>query len=248
MVGLCLRPGQDLVALVLAGWQAGAAYLPLDPGYPADRLAFMLRDSQVTVVAGTADALDQLPAGRIRTIAVDDPQTTAALAVLPPSGPDLTVLPGQLAQVIYTSGSTGVPKGVQVTHRGLLSYLAGVPGRAGLGEPGGRYALLQSAVTDFGNTMIFTSLVTGGVLHILDPAAAISPAAVAGYLARHRIDYLKLVPSHLAALAQHEPARARRLATGWPGCCPAGRWCWAGRRSRPHWPASWPRWRTGGRW
>ena len=108
--------------------------------------------------------------------------------------------PGSLAYVMYTSGSTGVPKGVQVTHGGLVNYLASVPVRIGFGEPGGRYALLQSPVTDFGNTVIFASLATGGVLHVLDPAAVADPDAVARYLAGRRIDYVKVVPSHLAAL------------------------------------------------
>jgi non-ribosomal peptide synthetase component F len=82
-----------------------------------------------------------------------------------------------------------------------MAYVAGVPGRTGLGEPGCRYGLLQGPVTDLGNTMIFASLATGGVLHILNQAMITDPGAIAGYLADHSIDYLKIVPSHLAALA-----------------------------------------------
>jgi amino acid adenylation domain-containing protein len=201
VVGLCLPDGAAMVAAILGVWKAGAAYLPLDPGHPAERLAFMLADSQVAVLAGTTAVLGDLPAEGIRTIAVDDPAVAAALAAVPATAPAVAVLADQLAYVIYTSGSTGVPKGVQVTHRGLVNYVAAVPGRAGLGEPGARYALLQRPVTDLGNTMIFTSLVTGGVLHVLDPGAVTDPAAVAEYLAEHDIDYVKVVPSHLAALA-----------------------------------------------
>ncbi len=199
VVGLCFEPGLELAAAMVGAWLAGAAYLVLDPGHPAERLAFMLADSQVAVVLGTAGAVESLPAGRVQVIAVDDP-VTSALAGAPASGP-VPVAAGQLAYVMYTSGSTGVPKGVQVTHGGLVNYVAGVPGKAGLAGTGHRYGLLQGAVTDFGNTMIFASLASGGELHLLPPALATDPASVTGFLARRGIDYLKIVPSHLAALA-----------------------------------------------
>jgi amino acid adenylation domain-containing protein len=202
VVGLCLPGSVDMVMALLAVWQAGGAYLPLDPGYPAERLGYMLADSRAAVLIGTEAAIEDLPAGRLRTIALDDPLTQAALKsqVPPATRAPAVVLPGQLAYVSYTSGSTGMPKGVQVTHDGLMNYVATVPDRTGLGQPGAQYGLLQPPVTDFGNTTIFVSLVTGGVLHILDPDVVTDPVAVAEYLAAHAIDYLKMVPSHLAAL------------------------------------------------
>ncbi|MET7338952.1 non-ribosomal peptide synthetase, partial [Nonomuraea sp. NPDC005650] len=93
-----------------------------------------------------------------------------------------------------TSGSTGRPKGVVVTQAGLANYVASVPGR--LGMAGGRYALVQGQATDLGNTVVFASLTSGGQLHILSEAAATDPAALSGL----RVDFLKVVPSHLAAL------------------------------------------------
>ncbi len=201
VVGLCLPASLHMIAAVLAVWRAGAAYLPLDSGYPAERLAFMLADSRVTVLMGITDALADLPVARIRMIAVDDPTVMTSVAAMPPVPPHVSVAAEQVAYVMYTSGSTGVPKGVQVTHRGLVNYVATVPARAALGEPGGRYALLQPAVTDFGNTVIFTSLVTGGLLYIAEPETATNPGAVVRFIAGRGIDYLKIVPSHLAALA-----------------------------------------------
>ena len=108
---------------------------------------------------------------------------------------------GRLAYVIYTSGSTGAPKGVGVAHGALANYVSWAPARLGWGGVGGRYGLLQAPVTDLGNTSIFTALATGGMLHILDGELATDPGAVAGWLAGRRIDYLKVVPSHLAALS-----------------------------------------------
>ena len=201
VVGLCLPGGADMVTGILAVWLAGAAYLPVDPGYPAERVAFMLSDSRAAVVVGTLELLEELPAGRIRTIAVDDPVAGPAVAVVVPMLASGGPAGGQAAYVMYTSGSTGRPKGVVVTHRGLVSYVAAVAGRVGLGEPGGRYALLQAAATDFGNTVLFTSLVSGGVVHVPGPGAVTDPVAVAGLVARCGIDYLKVTPSHLAALA-----------------------------------------------
>ena len=201
VVGVCLERGVDLVVTLLAVWQAGGAYLPLDPHHLVERSAFMLADGEVSVLVGTTEAVEDLPVGRTRLVLVDDPAVAAAVAAQDATPPGVRVSPDQTAYVIYTSGSTGRPKGVQVTHRGLVNYVAGVPGRAGLGGEGRRYALLQPPATDFGNTMIFTCLATGGVLHVLDPDTVTDHAAVAGRLDEHAIDYVKVVPSHLAALA-----------------------------------------------
>ncbi|MFD6286392.1 amino acid adenylation domain-containing protein, partial [Streptomyces sp. NPDC060205] len=126
VVALCLPRGVDMVVAILAVWQAGGAYLPLDPEYPVDRLGFMLRDSRATVLVGTEELVDELPVGRLRTVVVDDPAVVAALAGLPARAPEVVTSPDQLAYVIYTSGSTGRPKGVQVTHGGLVHYVVAV--------------------------------------------------------------------------------------------------------------------------
>ncbi|HZM83278.1 MAG TPA: amino acid adenylation domain-containing protein, partial [Candidatus Limnocylindrales bacterium] len=201
VVGLCLPRGADVVAALLGVWKAGAAYLPMDPAQPADRIAYMLADSRAVMVLTAEEILDELPATRIRLVAMDEPVTAAQLAAAPATAPPVAVEPGAMAYVIYTSGSTGRPKGVAVTHSGLSNYVSSVPQRVGLGAAGGRYALLQAQATDLGNTVVFASLTTGGELHILDENVVTDPVAVAGYLAEHAVDYLKGVPSHLAALS-----------------------------------------------
>ncbi|MFC6015638.1 amino acid adenylation domain-containing protein, partial [Plantactinospora solaniradicis] len=206
VVGLCLGGGVEVVVALLAVWKAGAAYLPLDPGYPTERLSYMLGDSRAMVVLGVRDVLDELPAGRLRTLAVDDEFVAASIAAEPGTRPDVAVLADHPAYVIYTSGSTGRPKGVWVTHRGLVNYVHAVAGPARLGGAGRRYLLLQPIATDFGNTTMFVSLATGGTLHAPGARIAMDADAVAGYLAEHDIDYLKIVPSHLAALVRQRGA------------------------------------------
>ena len=200
VVGLCLPRGPGLIVAILSVLKAGAAYLTLDPSYPASRLAYLLTDGRVGVVVGSGESLGDLPAGRARLVALDDPVTASVVAGCPATGPG-DVLGGDLAYLMYTSGSTGVPKGVQITHANLANYATSVPGQIGLGEFGRRYALLQGLGTDFGNTVLFTSLATGGILHVLDFDTATSPGAVRVYLHACDIDYVKIVPSHLAALA-----------------------------------------------
>ncbi|MBW8799070.1 MAG: amino acid adenylation domain-containing protein, partial [Streptomyces sp.] len=200
LVGLCLPRGLQAIEAILAVWKAGAAYLPLDPAYPAQRLDQLLADSGAGHVLGEAALIGELAAQGVRTIALDDPTVLAELIARPTAAPELGLMADQLAYVIYTSGSTGKPKGVAVTHRGLANYVASVPGHVGFGTPGGRYALLQPTVTDLGNTVVFASLTTGGELHVLQEGAVTDPSAVAQYLAENRIDFVKVVPSHLAAL------------------------------------------------
>ncbi|MFJ8738755.1 amino acid adenylation domain-containing protein, partial [Embleya sp. NPDC127516] len=199
VVGLCLPQGLAMTSAILGVWQAGAAYVPIDARQPVDRIAFLLTDSRAVLLIATEEVLDDLPAGKVRMVSMDDLPTGPGTA---DPVPDPVLDPAGLAYVIYTSGSTGTPKGVAVTHGALANYVTSVPARIGLGTPGARYALLQSQVTDLGNTTVFTSLVSGGHLHILDADTVLDPQAVTDYLAEHRIDHVKAVPSHLAALAE----------------------------------------------
>jgi amino acid adenylation domain-containing protein len=193
VVGLCLPRGVPMVVAILGVWKAGAAYLPVDAGYPADRVGFMLADSGACVVLASEPV-----AGVEVPVCLIDGAEVAGCSDAPVES---AVGEAGLAYVIYTSGSTGVPKGVAVTHGSVGNYVGSVAQRLGWGEPGARYALLQAQVTDLGNTVLFTSLATGGELHVLGADAAVDPEAVAGYLDEQRIDFVKVVPSHLAALA-----------------------------------------------
>jgi amino acid adenylation domain-containing protein len=201
VVGLCLPRGMEMLAAILGVWKAGAAYLPVDPALPVDRISFMLADSRATLLVGVDDVLGDLPAGLVRTVTLDDPMVEVALAGCPESSPEVTVDGRCLAYVMYTSGSTGVPKGVAVTHGSLANYVVSTSARLEWSGAGARYGLLQPQVTDLGNTVVFISLVTGGQLHVLDEGAVVDPAAVADYLVTQRIDYVKAVPSHLMALS-----------------------------------------------
>ena len=107
--------------------------------------------------------------------------------------------PHNLAYVIYTSGSTGQPKGVCVEHRNIVNYVRGVTERLHL-EAGMSYATVTTVAADLGNTVIFPALATGGTLHVISRERAANQARLSEYFARERIDVLKIVPSHLAAL------------------------------------------------
>ncbi|MFF5307677.1 amino acid adenylation domain-containing protein, partial [Streptomyces sp. NPDC013161] len=221
VVGLCLPRGVESVVGILAVWKAGAGYLPVDVGQPAERIAYQLRDSRAVLTLTTEEILEDLPAGRYRLVAVDGTLTAMQLAALPDTAPEVFFESGQLAYVIYTSGSTGRPKGVAVSHGALANYVASVPDRLGFGAPGGRYAVLQGQATDLGNTVVFASLATGGELHVLEEEAVTDPVAVSGYLAEHGIDYLKAVPSHVAALGAAAVLPAKSLVLGGEAASPA---------------------------
>ncbi|MEV5898228.1 amino acid adenylation domain-containing protein, partial [Nonomuraea fuscirosea] len=207
VVGVCLDRGVDLVVALLAVWKAGAAYVPIDPRQPVDRIAYLLADSRAVLTVTSEEIADELPAGRVRMLVLDDTLTELRLAAAPATRPERVVHGGQTAYVIYTSGSTGRPKGVLVSQAALANYVGSVPGR--LGMDGGRYALVQGQATDLGNTMVFAALTLGGELHIVAEEAATDPDALRALLVEREIDFVKMVPSHLAAMGSGLlPARA----------------------------------------
>ncbi|SCG39773.1 non-ribosomal peptide synthetase/MFS transporter [Micromonospora coxensis] len=200
LVGVLLEQSVDLAATLLGVLRAGGAYLPLDPEQPAARLALMLADARPTVLLTSAELRDRLPADA-PAVCLDEVATEAAAA--PDTPPPATTSGGHLAYVIYTSGSTGTPKGVAVAHRQVLRYLDGVADRFAI-VPAARYGLLQSMSFDFSVTLFYLALATGGAVHLLPRRG--TGAELAERLREERIDYLKITPSHLAALtADAEP-------------------------------------------
>jgi amino acid adenylation domain-containing protein/non-ribosomal peptide synthase protein (TIGR01720 family) len=196
-VALCLERSVDLVVGIVGTFLAGGAYVPLDPELPGERLAFMLADcrASVLVAAEGFSALPLLQSGRdLRVLHLERSMSGPGLTVT-----DRELSPSNLAYVIYTSGSTGRPKGVAVEHRQLASYVRSVLQRLDL-PAGASFATASTIAADLGNTMIYAALCTGGALHVLSREQARDAPTLAEYLARHAVDCLKLVPSHLSAL------------------------------------------------
>ena len=118
-VGVCLARSLDMAVALWAVQKAGGACVPLDPSYPAERLAFMVEDAAVVTVLTSGDLVSRVPA-EVPTVRLDS--GTAEWASCPVTPPVRRTRPGHLAYVIYTSGSTGRPKGVMLTHRGLVNH------------------------------------------------------------------------------------------------------------------------------
>ncbi|MCP4654106.1 MAG: amino acid adenylation domain-containing protein, partial [bacterium] len=132
LVGLCLERSPELVVALLAILKAGGVFVPLDPSYPAERLAFMFGDTGMTVLLTHSRLRPRLPAHEVRTVCVDE--LDGAGAQLPPAiAVDPSTLRGNLAYVLYTSGSTGRPKGVAVAHGALARHCRTIVAELGLG-------------------------------------------------------------------------------------------------------------------
>jgi amino acid adenylation domain-containing protein len=212
LVGLFVERSLEMVIGILGILKAGAAYVPMDSAYPPDRLAFMLSDSGAKLLLTHGSLLGKLPPHGAQVVCLDEFDW---------AGPERfsknQTRPQNLAYVIYTSGSTGRPKGVGIEHRNIVNYVLGVAERLRL-ETGMNHATVSTVAADLGNTVIFPALATGGCLHVLSQERAESQALLSDYFSRERIDVLKIVPSHLAALQSgRNPERvmpARRLILG----------------------------------
>ncbi|MCK6500729.1 MAG: non-ribosomal peptide synthetase, partial [Nitrospira sp.] len=214
VVGLCLERSPSLILSIVAILKAGGAYLPLDPGQPPDRLAYMLRDSGASVVLvnraahphgiETAATVIDLDAWNGRT-------EPAGEWVLP------QVHGEHLAYVMYTSGSTGRPKGVMIPHQALGNYLAWMRKTF---PPAEGEVVLQSTTSTFDISVweILYPLVTGAKMVLARSDGARDTAYLAGLMLRHGVTFAQFVPS-LLGLLLHEPAfrecrRLRRIFCG----------------------------------
>ncbi|MCM3903131.1 MAG: amino acid adenylation domain-containing protein [Pyrinomonadaceae bacterium] len=197
IVALCLERSELSIIAMLAVLKAGAAYLPLDPAQPAERLNGMVADSRAAILLSTQNLTSLFASLPIQQICLD--REAAQIAIQSKLNPHTKVRPENLAYVIYTSGSTGRPKGVAIEHRQLLNYVWAIAPRLDVSAPAS-YASVSTLAADLGNTAIFPALAQGDCLHLIAQECAASPGQLAAYGRQHRVDCLKLVPSHLAAL------------------------------------------------
>ncbi|MDQ2695394.1 MAG: non-ribosomal peptide synthetase, partial [Pseudomonadota bacterium] len=188
-VGILLPRSNDALVALLAVLKAGAAYLALDPGYPAERLAYMLDDSGVRWVIGGRDA-----AAGVQRLDVEDP----ALATLPDHNLDRPLNPDLPAYAVYTSGSTGRPKAVEISHASLSHStqlrLAFYP------TPVRAYLLLSPLAFDSSVAGIFWTLAQGGLLVLPDTGEALAPDRLAALIRQYRVSHGLSLPSLYAAL------------------------------------------------
>jgi amino acid adenylation domain-containing protein len=205
-VAVCMTRGLELVVGLLAVLKCGAAYVPLDPIYPADRLAHMLDDSAPAVLLTQASLSHALPAHDVPELRLDD---LAAFADECAEDPGIEVASDALAYVIYTSGSTGRPKGVMVEHRQVTRLLAATDGWFGF-RPDDTWTLFHSYAFDFSVWEIWGALAFGGRLVVVPSDVARSAPDFFELLCRERVTVLNQTPS---AFRQLIAAQARSAST-----------------------------------
>jgi len=121
IVGVCLERSFDMIVALIAVLKAGAAYLPLDPSYPAERLSFMMEDARLRIVLTKSPQMEHLPDTAVPSVCMDT--DGKIIASHPTHNFSEAAAEDQLAYVIYTSGSTGTPKGVMISHRALANFV-----------------------------------------------------------------------------------------------------------------------------
>ncbi|WP_447980436.1 non-ribosomal peptide synthetase [Candidatus Nitrospira bockiana] len=197
LIGLCLERSVEMIVGMLGILKGGAAYVPLDPQAPRARRSSQLEQARLPILITQEPLLAQLADYSGRLICLDRDART--LDAEPMTAPPCPADPLDLAYVIYTSGSTGVPKGVAVTHRNVVNYTDGLCHMLQL-EEGWHFATVSTLAADLGNTAIFAALASGGCVHVITYETATDGGRFAAYRARHPLDVLKIVPSHLSAL------------------------------------------------
>jgi pristinamycin I synthase-3/4 len=198
IVGLCVERSLEMVVGLLGILKAGGVYLPLDPTYPAERLAYMLADAKAPVVVTQAGLVELLPENKAQLVRLDTDR--AEIERCPATAPLTTVAPENLAYVLYTSGSTGRPKAVMVRHCGVVNYFAFLIGTYGLG-PDDTILHVSSISFDPSIRDLLGPLLSGGRLVILHARDERNPQKYLETIHNNKITaILSITPSLLGAI------------------------------------------------
>lgn len=214
LVGLCVERSLDMVIGLLGILKAGGAYVPLDPSYPPDRLAFMIYDTQTSVLVTQNHLTLRLHTKDTQLICLDS--DAAILAQQPNTNPPVSASVEDLAYVIYTSGSTGRPKGVQITHDSLLNLVFWHQRAFGVTSTD-KATQLTSPAFDATGWELWPYLTCGAIVFLLNEEQRVDPMLCRDFLLDRRIT-ISFLPTALAesVLALEWPSQTalRYLLTG----------------------------------
>ena len=201
VVALALPRSVEIVVAELAVAKAGAAFLPVDPAYPAERIAFMLADARPVLTLTRRDVAGEAGPDAAAVLVVDDPDTVSAVNRMPdhvPAGGRPAARAANPAYVIYTSGSTGRPKGVVVSNAGLASFAAAEAEHYQV-RPGDRVLQFSSPSFDASVLELCMSLPAGAAL-VVPPPGPLLGEQLAGVLTRQRVTHALIPPAALATV------------------------------------------------
>ncbi len=200
IVALMVEPGVEMITGIMGILKSGAAFLPIDPGYPGERIKYIMADSAALLLVTTRAGERALEVG-VEILDMETPGETP-----PPAGDPVSGAMGNPAEdlvyVLYTSGTTGRPKGVMLRHRNLVNYVRWFSRRAELGPWDGSM-LTSSYAFDLGYTSIFPALLNGCRLNVVSRVIYLDPAVFLDYIRDNGITYLKMTPSLFTTLVNH---------------------------------------------
>ncbi|HEU4560714.1 MAG TPA: amino acid adenylation domain-containing protein, partial [Longimicrobium sp.] len=209
LVGLCVERSFETVVGILGIAKSGAGYLPLDPAYPGDRLAWMVEDSGVSIVVSTGNLADGLRSDATTVVRLD--LDAGAIAAEPSDAPEHGAGPESLAYVIYTSGSTGKPKGVEVTHANVVRLFAATDAWFGFG-PDDVWTLFHSYAFDFSVWELWGALLYGGRVVVVPFDVSRDPEAFHALVQREGVTVLNQTPSAFRQFIRVDGERGGELA------------------------------------
>nr|WP_248782585.1 non-ribosomal peptide synthetase [Kitasatospora setae] len=209
LVALAAEPSARTVVAMLAVLRAGAAYLPVDPGYPAARIRQMLDDARPALLLTGAGAPAEAATGPVPRLSLDEPLPAPAGGTAGPAGTFRPADPAAAAYVIYTSGSTGRPKGVVVPHLALANHMAWMARHLEL-TPDDRVLARTSTSFDASVWELWLPLTQGAEVCVTPAGANREPRELLDWMRRFDVTVAQFVPSHLAlVLAESGPDAAR---------------------------------------
>ncbi|KJS52296.1 hypothetical protein VM98_32370, partial [Streptomyces rubellomurinus subsp. indigoferus] len=209
LVAVALPRSAEMVVALLAVLKSGAAYIPIDPDYPADRVGYMLEDARPALLVTTGEVADRTdPTGSVTHVLLDDPATLLAVAGLPDGDPAAgrpAADPATPAYVIYTSGSTGRPKGVVIPRAALTNFLATMAERFPMGADD-RLVAVTTVAFDIAGLEMWLPLTSGAGVLLAPKDTVLDPARLAELITGSRATFLQATPSLWQALLAHDPA------------------------------------------